>query len=72
MRLTLAASCAVAFCGHFGAPHDFTSQTEQFVMFLYHILVQLANRALSRLGYYCNLQISALNNRKQHVIFLRR
>ena len=30
VRLTLAASCAVAFCGHFGAPHDnYTPEVNQ-------------------------------------------
>ena len=31
--LSPAASCAEAFCGHFAAPRDFTSQTEQYVTF---------------------------------------
>ena len=41
VRLTLAGSCAVAFCGHFGGPRDITSSCEQYVVVLSHLLVQL-------------------------------
>ena len=33
VRLSPAASCAEAFCGHFGAPRDFTSAGEQYAKF---------------------------------------
>ena len=31
VRLTLAASCPVAFCGHFGVPRGVTRKSEHFV-----------------------------------------
>ena len=40
--LSPAASCAEAFCGHFGAPREVTSENEQYVTFLSHLFIQLA------------------------------
>ena len=42
VRLTLAASCAVAFCGHFGVPREVTSKSEPFVTVLFQAHLQLA------------------------------